>query len=68
MHPTPKCYTLMCGRGFRLFKGNGLIIAFLLALWLMLVAGIIPKRIRGHRRLNRECTISEGIIEEYYTT
>jgi len=43
-------------------------ITFPLASWLICVAGIIPKRIRGYRGLNRERTISKGIIEEYYTT
>ena len=43
-------------------------IAFPLASWLIPVAGIISKRTRGHRGLNRERTISKGIIEEYHTT
>jgi hypothetical protein len=28
MHPTPKCCTLMCGLGFRLFEGDSRMIAF----------------------------------------
>ena len=48
MYPTPKCYTLMCGRRFRLSEGDGPMIAFLLALRLLYMAGIIPKRTRGH--------------------
>ena len=28
MHPTPKCCTLMCDHGFRLFEGDGRMIAF----------------------------------------
>jgi hypothetical protein len=68
MHPTPKCCTLMCGRGFRLFEGDGPMIAFPLASRLLRVAGIIPKRTKGHRGLNRERTISKSIIQDYHTT
>jgi hypothetical protein len=41
MHPAPNFYTLMCDLGFRLFEGDGRMIAFPLASWLIRVAGII---------------------------
>jgi hypothetical protein len=40
---TTTCCTLMRGLGFWLFEGDGPMIAFLLASWLIRVTGIIPK-------------------------
>ena len=44
MHPTFKSRILMLGLEFRLFEGDGGVIAVLPASWLLRVTGIKPSR------------------------
>jgi hypothetical protein len=66
MHPTPKCCTLMFGLGFRLFEGDGRMVAFPT----YSRHQTQPLEDEGTSKINRKrkITVSKGIIQNYDAT